>query len=229
MMFRTFLAFLLVCAQVTLTAQADKSAEAYLIEASRAVDSTRYEDVRGTPYRYEDFGTVILYDPTLNPYQLERANFNGFTSQFEYYTDDGQLRELAGPNFLRVEVPQPDSSKHVYGFGLNPKFRKHYAQVIHRGEAITATMVYDVKNDEKITETVGKTLKFQRFNAKELHFAVVDGEFKTLKRTTKAIAEDLGHKAALIKFMKANKLKPTRMEDLVRIYAEAERLFGATN
>lgn len=198
---------------------------AYLIEASRAIDPNRYHDVRGTPYRYKDFGQIIVYDATLNEYPLERANLNGFTNQVEYYGSDGTIRELSPQNFLRLEVPQQDGSKHVYGRGINPKFRDRYAQIIYRGDYITATMVYDVINDEKVVQSVGETLKLRRFNAKSLHYAMVDGDFMTLKMNAKRLAADLGNKAALLKFIKSEQLKVNQDADLVRIYEKADSLF----
>ncbi len=203
----------------------DNGAAAYLIETSRLVDPDRYVEVRGTPYRYPEFQRIVLYDATLNQYHLERANLNGYTSQFEYYAPDGQLRELDPANFLRAEVMLEDSTKHIYGRGINPKFRDRYAQVIHRGDYITSTIVYDVINDEKIVQDVGRTLKLRRFSAKSLYFAMVDGEFTTLKMSAKNIAEDLGFKSQLLKFIKAEKLKVNDDADLVRIFEKAETLF----
>ncbi len=204
----------------------DQGAAAYLIEASRLIDPDRYADVRGTPYRYPEFRKVVLFDATLNQYPLDSANLNGFTSQFEYYAPDGQIRELNPANFLRAEVTLEDGSKHIYGRGINPKFRDRYAQIIHRGDYITCTMVYDIINDEKVVQDVGRTLKLRRFSAKSLYFAMVDGDFLPLKMTAKNIAEDLGFKTQLLKYIKAEKLKVTRDEDLVRIFEKAETLFN---
>lgn len=230
MMFKTITTCLLVFTTCFLFAQPEPTAEqkdamAYLIEASREIEPDRYEGVRGTPYRYKEFGPVSVYDATLNEYPLERANLNGFTSQVEYYAPDGTIRELSPQNFLRLEVPQEDGSIHVYGRGINPKFYKRYAQIIYRGDYITATMVYDVKNDEKVVQDVGRTLKLRRFSAKSLHYAMVDGDFITLKMTAKSLAEDLGNKSALLKFIKSEKLKVTQDADLVRIYEKADSLF----
>lgn len=202
----------------------DDDAKSYLIETSRAADLKRYKDVRGTPFRYKDFGPGYLYDVTLNEYYIDSLNYNGFSSQFEFYTD-GQLRELNPNNFLRVEMVIPEEGRHIYGRGINPKFRDRYAEIIYKGDYITGTMVYDVKNEEKVVQDVGKTLKLRRFTPKSLHYAMVDGDFVTLKLTPKNVAEDLGFKSELLKFMKANKLKPGRQEDLVKIYAKADELY----
>ncbi|MEM9928932.1 MAG: hypothetical protein AAF840_03845, partial [Bacteroidota bacterium] len=203
----------------------DNGAAAYLIETSRLIDPDRYVEVRGTPYRYKEFRKITLYDATLNEYPLERANLNGFTSQFEYYAPDGQIRELNPANFLRAEVALDDGSKHIYGRGINPKFRDRYAQIVHRGDYITCTMVYDVKNDEKVVQDVGRTLKLRRFSAKSLYFAMVDGDFVTMKMTAKNVAEDLGFKAELLKFIKSEKLKVSDDDDLIRVLEKAETLF----
>ncbi|MFK8164880.1 MAG: hypothetical protein AB8H12_20710 [Lewinella sp.] len=229
-MFKTITVCFLVFTSSFLFAQSEAAADqedatAYLIEASRAIDPDRYADVRGTPYRYKDFGPITVFDATLNEYKLERANLNGFTNQVEYYAPDGNIRELSAQNFLRVEVPQEDGSKHVYGRGINPKFRDRYAQIIYRGDYITATMIYDVVNDEKVVQDVGRTLKLRRFSAKSLHYAMVDGDFMTLKMSAKNLAEDLGYKSALLKFIKSEKLKLNKDADLVRIYEKADSLF----
>lgn len=229
-MFKTITICLLVFTSTFLFAQSrtaeDREEElAYLIEASRAIDPDRYAEVRGTPYLYKDFGPITVYDATLNEYPLERANLNGFTSQVEYYAPDGTIRELSPQNFLRVEVPQPDGSIHVYGRGINPRFRDRYAQILFQGDYITATMVTDVINDEKVVQDVGRTLKLRRFSAKSLHYAMVDGDFISLKMNAKSLAEDLGNKSAILKYIKSEKLKVNQEADLVRIYQKADSLF----
>ena len=211
-----------------LASQTDEVANKFLLDSSRPVDANRYSEIRGTAYRYDEFDTIVIYDLALNPLPLARANYNGFTNQFEYYTATGELRELSRDGFLRADVPQDDGPDHVYARGINPKFPDRYARIIHRGEMITATLIYDVQNDEKVVQDVGKTLKLRRFAHKSLHYAFLDGEFKILKLNAKSLAQDLGggERKQLLAFIKANKLKPTRDADLVRIYAEAERLLG---
>ena len=140
---------LLLCTCVRGQSELSSDALNYLYEVSRKVDPDRYTEVRGTPYRYKDFGPIDVYDITLNKYRLDSANLNGFTSQFEFHVD-GILRELEPNNFIRVEVVQEDGN-HKYARGINPKFRDRYAQIIYKGDNIIATMVYDVKNDEKQT------------------------------------------------------------------------------
>ncbi|MEL7162783.1 MAG: hypothetical protein AAFN92_18640, partial [Bacteroidota bacterium] len=175
----------------------------YLVETSREIESSRYLDVRGTPYRYKQFRAATLYDASLHTYVLDSVNFNGFTSQFEYRMD-GQTRELNPQNYLRVEVPLEGGEKHVYGRGINPRFRDKYAEIVYKGDNLVATLIYDVQNEEKVVQDVGKTLRLRRFNAKSLHYAVVDGEYLALKMTAKNLASDLGFKADLLKFIKAN-------------------------
>lgn len=206
-------------------AQSKLSEEArnYLYEVSRKVDPDRYHEVRGTPYRYNVFGPVVLYDITLNRYELDSANLNGFTSQFEYYAD-GILRELLPGNFIRAEVPGQEGGTHKYAHGINMKFRDRYAEIVYKGDNLVATMVYDVKNDEKIVQNVGETLKLRRFSAKSLHFAMVDGDFVNVTLSAKKLAADLGFKKELSAFMKTEKLKPNRREDLLKIYAKADEL-----
>lgn len=211
---------LLLCTCVRGQSELSSDAANYLYEVSRKVDPDRYTEVRGTPYRYKKFGKIAIYDITLNKYQLDSANFNGFTSQFEFYID-GILRELEPNNFIRVEVAQEDGN-HKYARGINPKFRDRYAQIVYKGDNIIATMVYDVKNDEKIVQDVGKTLKLRRFSAKSLHFAMVDGDLIPITLSAKKIAADLGFKKELAAFIKAEKLKPGKLTDLIRIYKQAD-------
>ncbi|MTB49691.1 hypothetical protein [Lewinella sp. W8] len=196
----------------------------YLIESSRAIDPDRYTEVRGTPFRYKTFRPAVLYDVGVNQYALDSVNLNGFTHQFEFKWE-GQWRELNPNSFLRGEIKDDDGVLHTYGRKINPRFPNKYAEIIYNGDFIVATMVYDVQNDEKIVQDVGKTLKLRRFSSKSLHFAMVDGDLIAVKTTPKNLAADLGHKAELSKFIKANKLKPHRREDLIKIYQKADELF----
>ena len=213
---------LLLCTCGRAQSELSTDAQNYLYEVSQKVDPDRYTEVRGKPYRYADFGRVTLYDITLNKYVLDSANLNGFTSQFEYYTD-GILRELLPGNFIRAEVTK-DGITHKYARGINPKFRDKYTEIIYKGNNLVATMVYDVVNDEKIVQSVGETMKLRRFSAKSLHFAVVDGELVTITLTPKKLAADLGFKKELSAFIKDEKLKPGRRADLLRIYERADAL-----
>ncbi len=237
MFFKTILSFLIVCCGLSVMAQGidtehktERSATElaedlnYILEASRTIEEVRYEGIRGTPYRYKDFRKVILFDASMRPYPLDSVNYNGFSNHFDFYYQ-GVLRELNGNNFLRVEVPQEESANHIYARGLNVKFPESYARIVYQGENIIATLIYNVINDEKIVENPGQTLKLQRFSAKSLYFALVDGDFVTLKLTTKALAEDLGFPTELKKFIKKEKLKPGRNADLVKIFEAADGMF----
>ncbi|TXF91364.1 hypothetical protein FUA23_01310 [Neolewinella aurantiaca] len=234
---RTFLLLLMLCSGLFLIAQNtdqemgdQRTAQEiagdlqYLLEASRLADTARYEGIRGTPYRYEQFGALLLFDTAMNPYPVDKANYNGFSNQFEFY-HNGKLREINGNNFMRVEVLQAEGPDHIYVRGLNRKFPSSYARVIFQGDNIVATLIYNVINDEKVVENPGQTLKLRRFSAKSLYYAMVDGEFVTLKLSAKALAESLGHPAELRKFIKAQKLKPGRDEDLIKIFEKADELF----
>lgn len=214
---------LLLCTCVRAQSELSDAAADYLYEVSQAVDEQRYAEVRGTPYRYKEFGRIIIYDITLNKYVLDSANLNGFTSQFEYYTD-GVLRELLPGNFIRAEVTDQEGETHKYARGINYKFRDRYAEIVYKGDNVVATMIYDVKNDEKVVQEPGKTLKLRRFNAKSLHFAMVDGEMVALVMTPKRIAKDLGFQKELGAFIKAEKLKPAKRADLIKIYEKTDDL-----
>lgn len=237
MTLKTIFALFIVCLCLSLNAQgidtehkversAAEQAEDlnYILEASRTITEARYEGIRGTPYRYQEFGKAILFDASMRPYPLDNVNYNGFSNHFDFY-HEGVLRELNGQNFLRVEIPQPDGPNHIYARGLNVKFPQSYARIVYQGDNIIATLIYNVINDEKIVENPGQTLKLQRFSAKSLYYALVDGDFVTLKLTAKALAEDLGFPAELKKFIKKEKLKPGRDADLIRIFAEADGMF----
>lgn len=215
---------LLLCTSVR--AQTDISDEAmdYIYEVSRKADPDRYTEIRGTPYRYKSFHKATLYDITLNPYELDSVNLNGFTSQFEFIVN-GVVRELLPENFIRVAFNGPDGTD-KYARGINPKFRDKYAQIVHKGDNLVATMVYEVKNDEKVVQDVGKTVRLRRFSAKSLHFAMVEGELVTIVTSPKRIASDLGFKKELMAFIKAEKLKPGRIPDLVKIYEKADNLLN---
>jgi hypothetical protein len=236
MFFKTILPLLVVCCGISVSAQgvntehntersAAEMAEdlTYILEASRTLE-VRYEGIRGTPYRYKDFGKAILFDASMRPYPLDSVNYNGFSNHFDFY-HEGVLRELNGHNFLRVEVPQQEGPNHIYARGLNVKFPESYARIVYQGENIIATLIYNVINDEKIVEKPGQTLKLQRFNAKSLYYALVDGDFVTLKLTAKALAEDLGFPSELKQYIKKEKLKPGRDADLVKIFVAADGMF----
>ncbi|WP_116125710.1 hypothetical protein [Lewinella sp. IMCC34183] len=238
MFVRTIFAALLVCAcSLSLSAQAadavgeaSPAGEASLAELarlrrlSRVVYTARYDGVRGTPYRYEEFRPGVVFDNALNRYALDSLNFNGFTNQFEYVIF-GQLRELPQQNFLRADLDDGNGGRHVYAFGINPRFPTYYAELVYQGDFVTATMIYDVTNDVKVIQDVGRTMRLRRFDAKSLYFAYVDGEFVSLRLQPRRLAADLGHRGPLRRFMEDGDLDPSRRDDLLEILSFAERLY----
>ena len=209
-----------------LPAAAQQTEAEYLLEASCPAAANRYEKIRGTPFRYDDFLPGVLYDTALNPYELDSVNYNGFTHQFEYYAN-GELRELAQNNFLRAVIHLGNDVSHVYGWNLNPKFRNHYAELVYSGEYVSATLVYEVVNDEKVVQDVGETKRMQRFNKQENFYASVDGDLLPLSMNAKRLAADLGYRSEIADFIKEHKLKPAQREDLVKILAYANELHAA--
>ena len=198
----------------------------YLLDTSRPADPTRYEKIRGTPYRYDDFRPGVIYDITLNPYELDSLNYNGFTHQFEYYAK-GELRELANNNYLRAVIQVTENESHVYGWNINPKFRNHYAELVYSGEFVSANLVYEVVNDEKVVQDVGETKRLQRFNKQENLYASVDGDLIALSTNPKRLAADLGYRNEITDYIKKHKLKPSQREDLVKILAYADELHAS--
>ena len=211
---------------LVLPAAAQQTEAEYLLDASRPVALNRYEKIRGTPYRYDAFLPGTIYDITLNPYELDSLNYNGFTHQFEYYVG-GELRELANNNFLRAVINLGEDESHVYGWNLNPKFRNHYAELLYSGEFVSATLVYEVVNDEKVVQDVGETKRLQRFNKQENLYASVDGDLIPLSNSPKRLAADLGYRNEITDFIKEHKLKPSDRQDLVKILAYADELHAS--
>ncbi|THH40389.1 hypothetical protein [Neolewinella litorea] len=197
----------------------------YLLTSSREVDPNRYREVRGDPYRYSTFRSGILFDGALNRYVVDSLNFNGFTSQFEYRAN-GELRELANRHFLRVQTTGDAGEPHIYAFGINPKFPDKYAELIYTGDFVTATLVYDVINDEKVVQDVGKTVRLRRFNPKPLYYAFVDGELVALRMSARRLPSDLGLKGPVSRFIKEHGLDPARRADLLRILQYADDLYN---
>lgn len=214
-----------LCLPLRLPAQ-PQTAEQYLESSSREADPNRYRDVRGDPYRYPSFRPGVLFDAGLNRYSVDSLNFNGFTSQFEYRTE-GQLRELANRHFLRVQTVGEDGEPHVYAFGINPKFPEKYAELVYTGDFVTATLVYDVINDEKVVQDVGKTVRLRRFNPKPLYYAFVDGELVALHLNRRRLPADLGLKGPVSRFIREHDLDPQRRADLLRILAFADELYNS--
>lgn len=205
----------------------------FLLEASKAVEADRYlkvkgstyrsREIQGSPYRYPTFGPVILYDLMLNAYALDSANLNGYSNRFEYYDGD-ELRELATTNFIRAEVPDREGGTHLYVRGGNPKFPKRFAEIVYEDDQLRATVLHHVINDKRELQDVGKTLILESFVAKRLHFATLNGEVVAVALNPKKLATVLGHRQALLAFMKKEKLKPSRRADLIRIYEKTVEL-----
>ncbi|MGB3799034.1 MAG: hypothetical protein WA952_04420 [Lewinella sp.] len=224
MFVQTPLCLLVLCLWSAIAVAQQTEAE-YLLDASIPVDTDRYKDIRGNPYRYDGFLPGTIYDNTLNAYEIDSLNFNGHRSEFEYYVD-GELRSLNNLNFLRVEIVTEDGTQHDYGWNIVQAFPNAYAEILFAGDFITGLVVYEVINDEKVVQDVGKTLRLQRFSPKTHHYAVVDGELVSLSSKAKRLAGELGFPKQIQQRIKQQNLKPTRREELIEILAYAEELYA---
>jgi hypothetical protein len=216
--------FTLVLSLLSAGLSGQQSAEEYVRGASQAVSERRYEEIDGNPYRYSSYRPAFMLDAVLNRYDFDSLNYNGYSGRFEY-VEDGKLRELSQRTFLRATVMEEDGSEHLYVWSANPRFSDQYAEVLFRGDFVTATLVYTVVADEKSAQTPGSAARGRRFNVKRYYYAQVNGELTTLSARAKKLAEELGHSRQIREFIKENDLKPGRREDLIRVLTFADTLF----
>ena len=220
---RTFLLTLVI-----LTSISCKSQTSVFSTNSKAVDSNRYKDVKGSPYMFADFAPATIYDNKGNEIKDVMVNYNGFDHGVEVLKDDRItiIDEKTYPKVVIKNFSRKKSANPSKDMVLVPSPQKHiagaYVQEIHISDKVKLYRKFRVSKSENETHTPGKTIVTERFMGHREFLLDYDGNVKQVKAKLDDVTKIIGHEKELKQFCKKtkNKLKSEQdWNDLLTFYS----------
>ena len=166
------------------------------------IDEDRYEDIKGSPYLFEEFVSGTLYQTNKDFIKDLKINYNGFSGSFEF-EKDGKHYELDNEFYVKLEVVTDKFSKDrsdnmsdttVFLRGLNPDDYTRFYMMVEGGENATIFKEFDVYESKRKIENVGLTIDVKNFGSQFLYYAVQGSTPKVFKLKSKTVLKTLGDK-----------------------------------
>lgn len=195
---------------------------------SKSIDDKRYEDIKYSPYFFEDWVKGNLVDEKGNPVKGVTLNYNGYSHNIEIKKGD-KFIELDAKYYQKVEVlvsenadveKISDGEKVLFKDKMHERFRNRMVQVIYEGENITFLNDFSIVLSEKELNNVGSKIEFKQFVKRNTYYFLKDGNLKNVKLSKRKFVEALGaEKGTLDKFIKKERINFTSHADLKKLVA----------
>ena len=190
--FVTALALAAVTLAVATFAAGGASAQtAYLKVTGDPLDSTRYADHKGSPYRFEEDLPGFVSEADGARVRVAALNYNGFTEEFEIVRGDGAHIALNPANYTSVYVIQAGDTLE-FERGLRPRHPEKFLRAVYRGPDVSLFEAFTVSESEVVVQNVGAPETFLRFAPKSLYFlSRGDGKFELVSLRRKPFLKAL--------------------------------------
>lgn len=207
---------------ISLMGQAQNATTIYDVSKTRVIDQSNYEEIRGTPYLYEDWYPAKLLDADGKYHKFPAVNFNGYTHELESKTD-GEVEEFIGHAYLKIIV-NTGKYEHTFIRGIHPDFGRDIVCILYDGQNVKFIKEFRVKLEESVIQTPGIPTVFEKFSPTKNYYLMVDFELNKTKLKKKSIIELLGHKTEIEKYLKQEKININSESGLIRLLNYYESL-----
>lgn len=195
-----------------------------LVDNAIEIETDRYKDIKASPYLFQDWALATLVGTRGEETRDVQINYNGYNQEFEILAKGKHITLDTDP-YKEIKIISSDGKEEFFfKRGLHKKYAFKFAQVIYNGEQVKFLEEFFADISDKKVENVGKTIVMQRFMKKSYYFILQNDELIRIKRKKKDFIKVLGHKSALEKFIKKNKLKLNNTEDIKKLLTYYESL-----
>ncbi len=190
--------------------------------ATKKVNPFRYENIKGSPYIFEDWQKGTIYDNNLRIYPNVMLNYNGESQEIEVKTDDSFI-VLESSKYLRVDIPQgePDAmgnvDKIILQRGLHPREPDSFVRMVYSGRRAFLFVDFRCPLEKKAVRDAGQKIDFRKFDPKQTYFLKLNEKVSALKQNNSNVIKLLGHKSELESFISENNIKIESEKGLCRI------------
>ena len=205
-------------------AQSNKST--FVISNAKPIDTTRYQDIKGSPYLFKNFVKARITSNEMDIFEEVMVNYNGYTKEFEVKQEDWYTA-LDGKWYLEVEVLEDDKGEKfsmLFRRGLHEKFNNEFVQICYKGQHIMLIKYHYMDMLTKEVQDVGKTVEFKRFHPKSIFYLLEGGKLTILKNKKKALLKTLSHTKELENFIKKEKINLSNEGEFAKLIGFYEKI-----
>jgi len=210
---------MLLCVLGVLSSQSQNSIIDYT-NAFQIDEDKRYEEIKGSPYFFDDFLEGIITDKRGAEYPLSQINYNGQENSFE-------IRRLGF--FIILEDSWVETVK-VFPNGKNidkrtqlfvrnyfPTIKGKYVIVLYEKENMSFFKEVNVRRKIVSSDVPGEEKTSMKFDRQTKYHLYENNELKTIKPKKKHLLSILNHSKEVEQFLKKEKIKATKEEDLIKL------------
>ena len=180
-------------------------------------NSEKYKDFKGSPYLWKESKEVIIYDINGIDYNSVMGNYNGLENEFEVYRDN-EFIQLPHATYFSMKVINDDEVDYFLFSNLHPKLNNKYS--IQHGKTANYRVLESFIPKKSVVklETPGKATEFNKIVRRSKYYILYGRELISFKVSKKKLIKQFGHKKEIKAFLKENKLKIKKIEDVLPLF-----------
>jgi len=183
---------------------------------SRGIDTDRYEDIKGSPYLFDEWKYGRTIDSKANLIDSLQMNYNGYTHNIEVRKGDTYI-ELDAYHYPLVILYDDDGSEIFFKRNFSKTLFNRYPRIIYNGNEFAIVQDFTVRVETKRVNDVGKIRDTNTFVGRRNYYLVQDSRARLIKLRKRSILPLIGHKEELEDYMKQKKLKINSEETLITL------------
>ena len=184
---------------------------------SQTFDPDKYAEYKGSPYLWKENKEVIIYDRNAVDYNSVMGNYNGLDHEFEVY-ENNQFIRLPHETYISIEVINDPKVKYTLYSNVHSKLKNKYSILHGRGDNYRVYESFDPQTSEVVIETPGKTTRVNKIKAKSYYYIAYGADLIQFEPKKKKLVKQFGHKKAINKFLKENKIKIKNVADVIPLF-----------
>jgi hypothetical protein len=186
-----------------------------VLETTRPVDPSRYEDIKGSPYLYEVWVPAEIVGSNGEIYHDVLINFNGLTRQIEM-KKNGMVSQMNPISYLKV-IATTENGTETFFRGIHPDLGAELLCLPYDGQRVKLLKEFSVKKQENEVQTPMRPTVFEKFVPSSEYYIMIDGNITPIKLKKKKIIEALGMKSEIDSFIKKEKINLSTEKGLVKL------------
>lgn len=184
---------------------------------SRVYDADQYKDYKGSPYLWKENKEVIIVDKDAKDYKSVIGNYNGLDGEFEVYKDNLFIR-LPHTTYINIEIINDPEIKYTLYSNVHPKLKNKYSIQHHSAPNYRIFESFIPKESVVKIETPGKTTEVNKIIPRSKYYILTGSHLIQFKISKKKLIKQFGHKKEIKAFLKENKIKIKKIEDVLPLF-----------
>ncbi|MEM9884287.1 MAG: hypothetical protein AAF849_00225 [Bacteroidota bacterium] len=185
---------------------------------SKPIDENRYEDIKGSPYLFDDWQEATIYNKAGKSIEEAQVNYNIYEKEIEVKVAQGYI-ELDGNAYPKILMLK-DSS--YFQYNAHPKFKGQFVLIHFKGEQHQLFSSSKSRINTRTINNVGQNIELENFANVHTYYLLKDDKLYSFKLKKKDVL-DLFPDKSVNQFVKQERLKLSKVEEVVQLLRFVER------